>query len=133
MAKEKAQSTISVADGAGGLIPVADLRFEPVEWPIQFDVSADSADHWMAQLNAECSDRGWPTHCLSQLEADENSGTIVVNAGTAGRSPSLEIIWQRPRRRSINVRARPGGTPAMSLEVANGLLAAVSDRCQAGT
>ena len=57
MGKRKIESTISIADGVGGMAAVADLRFEPTEWPIRFEVSAGSADCWMARLNAECSER----------------------------------------------------------------------------
>lgn len=112
MAKRKARATIRVADGDGGMVPVVDLRFDTAEWPIHIDVPAERADHWMAHLNAECSERGWHSHGLGQLEAAANSGSMVVSTGIAGQSPALEIIWERPRGGSIRVRARPAGTPA---------------------
>ena len=34
MAKRMIQSTISVADGAGGMAPLADLRFDTTGWTI---------------------------------------------------------------------------------------------------
>lgn len=132
MAKRKIRSEVHVADGAGGMAPIADLRFDPAEWPIRFVVPADLADHWIAHLNAECSERGWKTSALSQLEAEENSGTIVVSTGTTGKSPALEIVWERPRGGPIEVRSRPAGSPALMLEAAHSFLDAVHGRCQAG-
>jgi len=133
MAKRKIQSTIHVADGAGGMAPLADLRFDAAEWPIRFDVPADLADHWIAHVNAECSERAWHSSALGQLEADENSGTVVVNTGTAGQAPALEIVWERPRGGPIAARARPSGAPQLTLDAANAFLDAVHSRCRAGT
>jgi hypothetical protein len=126
-------ATVHVANGAGGLAPLVDLRFDPAAWPIHADVPADLADHWIAHLNAACSERGWQTSALGQLETDENSGTIVVSTGVVGQSPTLEIVWERPRGGSITVQARPAGTPAMTLDIANSFLDAVRSRCQAQT
>jgi hypothetical protein len=133
MAKRKIQSTVYVANGAGGMAPLADLRFDSATWPIHFVIPPGSADHWIAHLEAECSERGWQTGALSQLEAGENSGTIAVSTGIVGASPALEIVWERSRGGPIEVRARPGGTPALTLDAAQGFLDAVRDRCQAGT
>lgn len=133
MARQKIKSTIHVGDGAGGLVPLGGLRFDTGEWPIRFDVPAELADHWIAHLEAECSERGWGSSSLAQLEAIENSGTIAVKTGTAGDSPALEIVWERPRGGSISVRARAAGQPAMAPEAVNGFLDAVNRRCRAGT
>lgn len=133
MARRKMRATVRVANSAGGMVPVADLRFDTAEWPIRFDVPADRADHWIAHLNAECAERGWPSHGLGQLEADANSGSMVVSTGIAGQSPALEIIWERPRGGPIRVGARPAGVPALSPDVARGFLDAVQDRSRAGT
>lgn len=133
MAKRKAQAIVSVANGAGGLEPLADLRFDPAAWPINSVVPSGMAENWIAHLHAECSERGWNLTALGQLDADENSGTIVVSTGIKGKSPALEIVWERPRGGSLEVRARPGGTPALILDAANDFLDAVHGRCQAGT
>jgi len=133
MARRKIGATVRVANGAGGMVPVTDLRFDVAEWPIRFDVPADLADHWIAHLNAESADRGWQSHGLGQLEADANSGSMVVSTGIAGQSPALEIVWERPRGGPISVRARPAGTPALALDAVRGFLDAVQERSRVGT
>lgn len=133
MAKKKIQSTIHIADGAGGMVSLADLRFDVAEWPIRFDVPADLADDWIAHLNAECNERGWSSSRLGQLGADANSGTIVVNSGISGQSLAVEIVWERPRGSPIQVCARPAGNPPMTVEATNDFLNVVRRRCQAGT
>jgi hypothetical protein len=132
MVKRKIQSTLYVADGAGGMAPLTDLRFDPAAWPIHFVVPQDWADHWIAHLNAESSDRSWPASALGQLEADENSGTIMVSTGVVGNSPALEIVWERPRGGPITVRARLGGMPALTIDAAQSFLDAVDRRCRGG-
>src|SRR5262245_30676583 len=118
MAKRKMQATVRVADGAGGMVSVDDLRFATGEWPIRVEVPADRADHWMAHLVAECSERHWLWHGGDELEVEANSGSLVVSTGGAGQSPALEIVWERPRRGPITVQARSVGTPALSSEAA---------------
>jgi hypothetical protein len=132
VARRKMQATVRVADGAGGMVPVDDLRFATGEWPIQFEVPADRADHWMAHLDAECSERRWPSHGVGELEAGANSGSRVVSTGLAGQPPALEIVWERPRGGPISVRARPAGTPPLSLQAAGEFLGAVEERSRAG-
>jgi hypothetical protein len=133
MAKRKIQSTVSVADGAGGLVPVDDLRFDSGAWPIHFTVAADWADHWIAHLNVECSERGWHPAALSQLGSDESSGTLIIRTENGSQSPTLELIWERRRGGPIDVKARPGGCPPLSLETGNDLIEKVRQRCAAGT
>ena len=41
--KKRPQAQIRVADGAGGMAPVKDLRFDIGDWPIQLTVPADRA------------------------------------------------------------------------------------------
>ncbi len=133
MAKRKIQSTCYVTDGAGGMVPVADRRFEAVEWPICDDIPADLSDDWFAHMNAECSERGWSNYGLSQEESQENSGSSVIHAGIAGQSPALEIVWERARNGPIRLKARPAGAPPMDLQVVMEFLDAVRNRCQGGT
>ena len=66
MPKQKSHALIQVADGSGGMRPVADLRFDAGEWPIELVIPARDADTWMAHLNAEIEERGWSSSGLSQ-------------------------------------------------------------------
>jgi hypothetical protein len=58
MPKKKSGAQFHVADGAGGMRQVADLRFEAGEWPIELVVPANDAESWMAHLEAEPEERG---------------------------------------------------------------------------
>jgi hypothetical protein len=58
MPKQKSSAQFHVADGAGGMRQVADLRFEAGEWPIELVVPANDAESWMAHLEAEPEERG---------------------------------------------------------------------------
>ena len=78
MAKHKSNAQIHVADGAGGMRQVTDVRFEAGEWPIEFVIPAKDAVTWMAHLGAEVEERGWNSSGLSQIDAGENSGTLSV-------------------------------------------------------
>ena len=127
MRKQKSSAQIHVADGAGGMRQVADLRFEAGEWPIEFVVPATDAETWMAHLNAETEDRGWNSDSFSQLDAGENSGTIAVHTAT-GPSATLDSAWERPRGKALRLRARPNGDPVLSLQIAQDFINAVSER-----
>ncbi len=130
--KRKADAAVYVADGAGGLRAVQDLRFEEDEWPISFIASSDEAEAWMAQLDAEVDDRGWASSSFSQLDAAENSGTISVYT-TAGPSSSMvEIVWERLRDATLHIRARPGGDASLSLDEARAFIEAVRERQLSG-
>ena len=68
MPKQKPSARIQVADGAGGMRRVLDLRFEAGEWPIKLVVSAKDAATWMAHLRAEMQERdGAPVNFLSLM------------------------------------------------------------------
>ena len=45
----------------GGMMQVADRRFENSDWPISFEVPVEreQADRWTRYLRAECDRRGW--------------------------------------------------------------------------
>src|SRR5919112_4167572 len=75
----RSSAQIHVADGAGGMRHVSDLRFEAGEWPIELVVPANDAEIWMAHLDAEAEEHGWYSSSFSQLEATENSGTLSVH------------------------------------------------------
>jgi hypothetical protein len=132
MPKQKPSAQIQVADGAGGMRPVADLRFEAGEWPIELVVPAKAAETWMAHLSAEMEERGWSSSGLSQLDGAENSGTLSVHT-TSGPSPQgLDIVWEKPRGAGLWLRARPSGIPVLSLEVARDFIEATSARQRTG-
>ena len=132
MPKQEPSAKIQVADGEGGMRPIADLRFEAGEWPIELVVPAKDAETWMAHLSAEIGERGWSSSGLSQLDGAENSGTLFVHTAS-GQSPrTLEIVWEKPRGAALRLRARPSGTPVLSLEVARDFINATSARQRAG-
>lgn len=133
MAKQKTGAQIRSADGVGGMRQVGNLRFESGAWPIELTVSAENAESWMAQLGAEAEARGWSATSLSQLEAEENSGTITIHTANGQASAGIECIWERRRGEKLRLRARPSGEPVLSLDVAHAFIAAVSARVLEGT
>ena len=132
MPKQKLRAQIQVADGTGGMQPVADLRFEAGEWPIELYVPAKEAESWMAQLGAEAEERGWNSNSLSHFDAAENSGTRVLRSANGSSPAALEIVWERPRGKELRIRAKPSGNPALSLEVAQDVIKAVAKRMRTG-
>lgn len=132
MAKQKSGAQIQVADGAGGMRQVTDLRFEAGEWPIGFVVSAKNAETWMAHLGAEAEERGWSSSSFSQLDATENSGTLSVHTADGPSPGTLDIVWERSRGKELRLRARPSGDPALSLDVAQDFINAIDARLRTG-
>lgn len=130
MPKHKSNAQIHVADGAGGMRPVSDLRFEAGDWPIELVVPAKDADTWMAHLSAEMQERGWSSSGLSQIDTAENSGTLSVHAANGPSSPTLYIVWEKSRAAPLRVKARPGGSPILSLDLAREFIDAVSERAR---
>ena len=128
MTKQKPSAQIQVADGAGGMRPIVDLRFEAGEWPIELLVPAKDAETWMAHLSAEIEERGWNSSGLSQLDGAENSGTLSVHTASGPLPPTLEIVWEKPRGAALRVRGRPSGTPVLSLAVVRDFISATSER-----
>ncbi len=128
MQKRKPSALIQVADGAGGMRPVTDLRFEAGEWPIELVIPAKDAETWKAHLRAEMEERGWNSGSLSQIGSIENSGTLSVHAANGPNPPTLHIVWERPRNASLRVRARPDGNPMLSLDLAREFIDAANDR-----
>jgi hypothetical protein len=128
MPKQKSSAQIHVADGAGGMRPVADLRFEAGEWPIELIIPGKNAETWMAHLRAEMEERGWNSGGLSQIDSVENSGTLSVHSASGPNPPTLHIVWERPRNADLRVRARPDGNPTLSLDLAREFLDATKER-----
>jgi len=130
MPKQKPSAQIQVADGASGMRPVTDLRFEAGDWPIELVIPAKDAETWMAHLRAEMEERGWSASGLSQLDGAENSGTLSVHTASGPSPPGLDIVWEKPRGAPLRLRARPSGTPVLSLEIARDFIDATSARQQ---
>ena len=128
MAKQKASAKIQVADGAGGMRPVIDHRFETGPWPIEFVIPTKDANTWIAHLKTEMQERGWSSSGISQIDADENSGTLSVHAANGPSPPTLHIVWEKPRGADLCVRARPSGSPIMSVDLAQEFIDAVNER-----
>jgi len=132
MPKQKSSAQIHIADGAGGMRQVTDLRFETGEWPIKLVVLAKDAETWMAHLNAEMEERGWNSSSFSQLDAAENSGTLSVHTANGPSPATLDIVWERPRGRGLQIRARPSGNPVLSFDIAHDFINAVGARVRTG-
>ena len=132
MPKQKSSAQIHVAGGAGSMRQVTDLHFETCEWPIELVVPAKDAETWMAHLNAETDERGWNSSSFSQLDAAENSGTLSVHTANGPSPATLDIVWERPRGKELQLRARPSGNPVLSLDVAHDFINAVGARVRTG-
>jgi hypothetical protein len=129
MVKRKPRTQISVADGAGGMMPVEDRRFERGDWPISFDipVAQEQSERWSRYLSWECNRRGWSPSQLSQVDRAENSGTIVI---TASGKPKLDIVWERKRGGPLKVRARLAASSDLSPAEAEQFFGDVNDHCR---
>jgi hypothetical protein len=130
--RQPSSAQVFVADGASGMRPVDDLRFEKGEWPIDRVVPANRAGVWMAHLHAEIEARGWNASSFSQLHAAENSGTISVHTGTGSSPPGLDIVYERLRDARLHLRARPSGEPLLPIDEAAEFLARVGERLDSG-
>src|SRR5215208_490637 len=128
MPKRKSSAQVHVADGAGGMRQVADLRFEAGEWLIELVVPANDAERWMAHLDAEAEERGWYASFFSEPEANENSGTLSVHTANGPSPATLDIVWERPRGKDLRLHARSSGDPALPLDVAHDFINSVSER-----
>ena len=124
-------ASVLVSDGAGGMRPIVDRRFDDGEWPVHLRVPARRAASWMAQLDAECELRGHATSSLSQLDPTENSGTSHVSLGKGANPTAVEIVWERARDKLLLISARPSGEPSPALAEIRAFLAAVTRACRA--
>jgi hypothetical protein len=132
MTKQKPSAQIQIADGAGGMRQIADLRFEADEWPIEFVIPSKAADNWMAHFNAEVGERGWSSSGLAQLDRAANSGTLSAQLTSGPTPPSIDIVWDKERNAALRVKARPGGTPLPTLDITRGFLDAINARQEGG-
>lgn len=130
--RQRSSAQVFVADGAGGMRPVDDLRFEEGEWPIDLVVASDRGASWMAYLHAEIEARGWNASSFSQLHPAENSGTISVRTAAGSSPPALDIVYGGVRDARLHLRARPGGHPPLPVDDARQFLARVGERLDAG-
>ena len=108
MPKQTPCAQILVADGQGGMRALEDHRFDEEDWPISFTVSPTDATAWMAHLHAECESRGWQSGGISQLEPEQNSGSLTLHAPQVSTAGALEIAWEKGRDEKLSVHARPG-------------------------
>ena len=131
MAKAKSKAIIMVADGVGGMAQVQDRRFEKDYWSIRFDVPKDHADTWLQYLSAECGRRGWSSGGITQLEAEENSGSLTINIDGPGQ-PQLAVVWERKRGGPLKVRAWSAGMPEFPLDQANDLFRQINESSRTG-
>jgi hypothetical protein len=131
MTKKKLRAQVMVADRDGGMTQLIDRRFEGGRWPIGFEVPTGDADTWLQYLSAECHKRSWSCSAVGQIEAKENSGSIIIRKGAAD-SPGIDLIWERKRGGPINVRARAAGTPALPTQQISELFERVTADCHAG-
>ena len=97
---------------------MTDHRFDEGSWLIELTVPAAQASAWMAHLSAECEKRGWSSGDISQIDAEENSGSLSVNTASGPSPTSVHIVWEKPRGGDLHVSARAGGTPPMSDDIA---------------
>ena len=109
--KRKSAAVLQAADGVGGLRAIEDHRFSDNPWQLSTVVPAAEADLFMAHLEAETRTRGWTASSLGQLNAEDNSGSMTVYVGAGQPTSAIEIAWDKPRRRPLHLRARPGGDP----------------------
>ena len=115
-----------VADGAGGMRRVDDLRFDREPWPIDFTLPSREAEHWLQYLAAEQRRRGWAGGGTTQLGSRENSGSQSIGPNNA----RMHLAWERGRGGPLNVRARVDGD--LSVSDAQALLDKVTGDCRAG-
>lgn len=130
MPKQKPSTQIHVADGTGGMRPVLDHRFEAGPWPIEFVIPTKDADSWMAHLDAEMKERGWSASGISQIDVEENSGTLSVHVANGPSPPTLHIVWEKPRGADLCVKARPDGNPIIAVDLAREFIDAINKRAQ---
>lgn len=132
MAKQQILTRLEVADGAGGMLPVVDLRFESVEWPVALRIPAEKAQLWMTYLDAECEARGYAHSSISQLDAAENSGTTQIRLASGTTAPAFDVVWERSRDDELLIRARPSGDPAPSIDDLQAFLTSVATALSEG-
>ena len=86
----------------------------------------------MGQLTAECELRGYASTGLTQLGADETSGTTQVRLANGATAPTFDLVWERPREQTLVVHANPGGDPVPSIAELRAFLAAAQRNAFAG-
>jgi hypothetical protein len=126
------QAVLLVNDGAGGMRQVPDLRFASEGWPVELTVPKDDSETWMANVRAEMDARHWNASGMSQLDTEENSGTLCVHNGVGSNPPTLHLVWEKPRNGDLKVKARPDGSPPMEMALVREFIDAVSVRVEKG-
>lgn len=99
--KAKSKVSVFVGDGAGGMVPVEDRRFQQA-WPISFEVPLPEVENWLVYLSEEGQRMGWSSSAMEQLEPRENSGSVTFRDST-GRA-QVDVAWERMRDKPMKVR-----------------------------
>lgn len=133
MSQKTPSAQLLVADGAGGMRTVEDHRFSDGAWPISFVVDSPDAPKWMAHLHAECESRGWLQSGITQIDAEESSGSLSLRVSGGETAPILAIAWEKLRDKCLLVRAAPSSDPELLIEVARKFFAAVDARVTCNT
>ncbi len=126
--QKKLAATILVSDGAGGMRELSDHRFDVAHWPINASIPAAHAHDYLAHLRAECGARSWSSAQMSQLDPDENSGSMTIGLAPGQNVPTILIAWEKVRGGDLHFSAKPGGTPETPLSTVQEFLATVADR-----
>src|SRR5215467_3502679 len=132
MAKKKPAAQVSMADGAGGMVPVHDRRLDDGPWPHVFEVAAARADNWMEYLQCECTERGWQYASIGQMDSQENSGSITIRTRDGHEVPELVVVWERQRHGPLLIHAKPAGYPVLSSDEAAAFIDRVNENYRAG-
>ena len=130
MSKRPISAKILIADGQGQMNELPDHRFDADDWPISVIISPQSAATWIAHLAAECESRDWNFSGLSQLEPEQNNGSMTIYAPVLGTASAIEVAWEKDRDKQLLVRARPG---PLSVDSASEFFTAIDSRLKNGT
>lgn len=133
MPEAKFNTQSVAADGSPVTVPVVNYCAEKGPWPFRFQVPKDQAGRWLQHLGAECGARGWGYAATSEMTSAETSGSITVSTGATVPCSELIVVWRRRRDGAMPVRARPGGTPPLSLEDAHDFIRCVDDRSRSNS
>lgn len=115
--KTKSGAMVKTSSPAGGMAPVEDHRFSDGPWPFAATIPATQAEEWMLHINAEMHSRNWSAAGMGQLDAEANSGSQTISLGVQHVGGTIELTWDKERGGRLEVRARPGGSPATPLEI----------------
>lgn len=130
-------ATIRVADGTGGLRPLAIAAEAGMAPTVQRVIPSRDAADWMAHWHAVAELRGWSGGGLTQLEADQNAGSMSAHLRSGPRTSAIRCDWERERGADLHVRIRPDGDEpppeALILEFVDQIEARLAHRVREST